>query len=96
MTTPVDMGNSHAKWLRQAAAEIAKEGHNGWGNTCDQAADEIDRLCSALTASELRVQELKAAHREEIKDMQKEFRDEIRLAVSEARAEEREGNGYGF
>lgn len=36
--------NSHAKWLRQAATEIRAEGHNGWGNTCEQAAEEIDRL----------------------------------------------------
>ena len=36
--------NSHIKWLRQAAKEIASEGHNGWGNTCTEAADEIDRL----------------------------------------------------
>ncbi len=37
-------GNIHAKWLRQAAAEISGEGYDGWGNTCLQAADEIDRL----------------------------------------------------
>ncbi len=36
--------NSHAKWLREAAKEIAAEGHNGWGNTCTDAADEIERL----------------------------------------------------
>jgi hypothetical protein len=36
--------NSHAKWLRQTADEIRAEGHNGWGNTCEQAADEIKRL----------------------------------------------------
>ncbi len=36
--------NDHAKWLRQAAKEIAAEGHNGWGNTCTDAADEIERL----------------------------------------------------
>jgi hypothetical protein len=32
----------HAKWLRQAAQEIAREGHAGWGNTCSYAADAID------------------------------------------------------
>ncbi len=32
----------HAKWLRMAAAEIAEEGHAGWGNTCSQAADAIE------------------------------------------------------
>lgn len=32
-----------AKWLRQCAKEIASEGHNGWGNTCLQAAEAIER-----------------------------------------------------
>jgi hypothetical protein len=32
---------SDEKWLRQAAEEIRKEGHYGWGNTCEQAADRI-------------------------------------------------------
>jgi hypothetical protein len=36
--------NSHEKWLRQAAEEIAAEGHAGWGNTCEQAADQIAEL----------------------------------------------------
>lgn len=36
--------NAHEKWLRQAAEEIRREGHNGWGNTCEQAADEIASL----------------------------------------------------
>lgn len=30
--------------LREQAAEIAKEGHNGWGNTMTAAADELSRL----------------------------------------------------
>jgi hypothetical protein len=42
--SPNPSGNPHAKWLRMAAEEIAKAGHNGWGNTCDQAAAEVDRL----------------------------------------------------
>ncbi len=33
----------HAKWLRQCAKEIAEAGHAGWGNTCLQAAEAIDR-----------------------------------------------------
>lgn len=33
----------HAKWLRQCAEEIRAEGHAGWGNTCEQAADAIER-----------------------------------------------------
>jgi hypothetical protein len=32
---------AQSKWLRKAAAEIAAEGHTGWGNTCTQAADLI-------------------------------------------------------
>ena len=32
----------HAKWLRQCAKEIAAAGHNGWGNTCLQAAEAIE------------------------------------------------------
>lgn len=42
---------SHAKWLRQAADEIAKAGHNGWGNTCLNAAEEIERQSSPPNAS---------------------------------------------
>ena len=41
--------NSHAKWLRQAAEEIANEGHVGWGNTCTAAAEEIERLTAEVT-----------------------------------------------
>jgi hypothetical protein len=33
---------SGAKWLRKAAEEIRDEGHPGWGNTCEFAADAID------------------------------------------------------
>lgn len=32
----------HAKWLRQCAKEVAAAGHNGWGNTCLQAANAIE------------------------------------------------------
>ncbi len=34
---------TQAKWLRQCADEIAKEGHAGWGNTCLHAAEAIER-----------------------------------------------------
>lgn len=30
--------------LREAAEEIAEEGHDGWGNLCSEAADVIDML----------------------------------------------------
>lgn len=30
--------------LRQQAKEIADAGHNGWGNTMIEAADEIEKL----------------------------------------------------
>jgi hypothetical protein len=29
--------------LRQQALEIANEGHNGWGNTMEEAADALER-----------------------------------------------------
>lgn len=36
--------NDHAKWLRKAAEEIRRDGWKGWGNTCSDAADELDRV----------------------------------------------------
>jgi len=36
------------KWLRDAAAGIALEGHAGWGNACLFGAECIERLQSAL------------------------------------------------
>lgn len=51
------MSNSHANWLRRAAEEIAKVGHYGWGNTCEDAAEHIDALEAELAA--LRAQEAK-------------------------------------
>lgn len=44
------MSAQHAKWLREAAEQIAKAGHNGWGNTCTFAADHIDELAAQLAA----------------------------------------------
>lgn len=41
---------NHEKWLRQAAREIRAEGHCGWGNTCEQAADHIAALEAELAA----------------------------------------------
>lgn len=38
------MNNCHSRWLREAAEKISDAGHIGWGNTCAQAADEIDAL----------------------------------------------------
>lgn len=34
--------------LRVQAAEIAADGHNGWGNTMTDAADEIERLSNGI------------------------------------------------
>ena len=42
--------SDHAQNLRQAADEIRREGHAGWGNACEWAADEIERLTAALHA----------------------------------------------
>ncbi len=39
-------------YLRKAADEIARAGHNGWGNTCTLAADEIERLTERLATLE--------------------------------------------
>lgn len=36
--------SEHVTRLRKAAEEIRREGHAGWGNTCEEAADEIERL----------------------------------------------------
>lgn len=36
--------NEHEQRLRQAAEEIRKQGHTGWGNTCEWSADEIKAL----------------------------------------------------
>ncbi len=35
---------AHSKWLMKAAEEIRAEGHVGWGNTCEQAAQAITAL----------------------------------------------------
>jgi hypothetical protein len=44
----LDELEAEAKWLRKAAAEIANAGHTGWGNTCLQAAECIERNAPAL------------------------------------------------
>ena len=36
--------------LREQAAEIAQEGHAGWGNTMTSAAEEIERLRADIYA----------------------------------------------
>ena len=36
--------------LRQAAEEIAREGHAGWGILCSIAADELQRLAEHASA----------------------------------------------
>lgn len=44
--------------LRKAAEEIAEEGHDGWGNTCAFAADDIEKLVGALGQARFFIQEL--------------------------------------
>jgi hypothetical protein len=39
---------STEKWLLEMATEIAKEGHCGWANTCQQAADDFAALTADL------------------------------------------------
>ena len=48
VSEPVAMAESHARWLEQAAAEIAKAGHVGWGNTCLWAAEYLRSLAHPL------------------------------------------------
>lgn len=52
--------NPNIKWLRDAADEIAKEGHAGWGNTCSQAADAFESLERELAAARKDAEVLKA------------------------------------
>jgi hypothetical protein len=63
MTAPslLDELASEAKWLRKAAEEIAKEGHAGWGNTCTQAAECIERHHATIAGMAKR---LEAAERD--------------------------------
>ena len=49
--------NPHGKWLMKAADEIRAEGHAGWGNTCEQAAAELQRLTDALAAKQSELDE---------------------------------------
>ena len=54
------MSDSHANWLRRAADEIAKAGHYGWGNTCEDAAEHIDALEAELAALHIENDTLRA------------------------------------
>jgi hypothetical protein len=44
--------------LRQQAAEIASAGHNGWGNTMTEAADELARKDAEIAAANAEIDEL--------------------------------------
>jgi hypothetical protein len=44
----VELLEPQSKWLLMAAEEIAREGHDGWGNTCSQAADAIKEALSLI------------------------------------------------
>lgn len=54
----------HAKRLRQCAKEIAAAGHNGWGNTCSQAAQAIDNAVQQADPTSERETELLGVIRE--------------------------------
>lgn len=54
------MADTHAKWLRQAAEQIAAEGHNGWGNTCQDAAEHIATLRAQLAEAHAGLREADA------------------------------------
>lgn len=51
MTDLLSELEAQSKWLRKAAAEIAAEGHAGWGNTCLQAAEVITAHHAELAAA---------------------------------------------
>ena len=51
--------NSHARYLRLAAKDIADAGHNGWSNTCTWAATEIDRLESQLSERDAELKDMR-------------------------------------
>ena len=42
------MSNPNPEWLRKAAEQIRDAGHAGWGNTCEQAAENIEKLEAQL------------------------------------------------
>ena len=51
--------------LREAANEIAREGHYGWGNCCTAAADRLDALEADLALYKKRVADI-ATEREQL------------------------------
>jgi len=50
--------NSHERFLRDAAIVMHREGDVAWGNTCEAAADEIDRLSARNTTAGERISTL--------------------------------------
>ena len=75
------MSDSTGKWLRQVATEIRAQGINGWGNTCEQAADDYDALAARLAeATRLLVAVEQVDHLSELP------MDEIRGFIDAARA----------
>lgn len=45
--------NAHVKWLRDVAHALYKEARYDLANTCEEAADEIDRLSKREVELEL-------------------------------------------
>jgi hypothetical protein len=67
-----------------------------WNNCPSEiVADLINEAHDLQVAAEKKLTAERTSHREEIKQMQREFREELRDAVAEARSDER-GNGHGF
>lgn len=48
--------------LRQAAEEIRRKNHNGWGNACEQAADALANALDDLAAERARAEREEQAH----------------------------------
>ena len=77
--------SDHAQNLRQAADEIRREGHVGWGNACEWAADEIERLTAALRAQPgpVSIDDMEWAGKVHLAEAIRE-RDELRRQLAEA------------
>lgn len=67
--------------LRQAAEEIRRKNHNGWGNACEQAADALANALDDLAAERARADAAVAEAAEH-----KLFREESARRLRECRA----------
>lgn len=57
---------SEAEWLLKVAEEIRKEGHAGWGNTCESSAYWIESAQAELTELRAIVERLREPVSDEV------------------------------